>query len=77
MNSPWDDHIILRHCDKINGRNALAVYYMKIMINELLQNITSIQGQCVHKCEPARKKMAHSQSRGDFDFLADPTPLGK
>ncbi len=27
-------------------------------------------------CEPARK-MAHSWSRGDFDFLTDPLPLGK
>ena len=26
----------IRDCDFINGRNALAVYYMKITINELL-----------------------------------------
>ncbi len=23
------------------------------------------------------QKMAHARSRGNFDFLADPTPLGK
>ncbi len=53
-----------RDCDKINGRNALAVYYMKITINGILRDgstsstypkkgsmgeITSIQGQCGHK----------------------------
>ena len=36
-----------RDCCKINGRNALAVYYMKIRVPKLLTmaEITSMQGQ--------------------------------
>ncbi len=35
-NPAADSCKMVRDCDFINGRNALAVYYMKIMINKLL-----------------------------------------
>ncbi len=37
-----------RDCYKINGRNTLTVYYMKIRVLEGILSF-KIQGQCGHK----------------------------